>query len=163
MGNGRTERRLAGLALACSAALLTGCGVIEDTVEGMTGSSPDLSTPAPGRSSEAPGPAGDEIVVTVEIDSDATTIGDVEIVINSPSSPQSFHEETVEVPFTREFTVATDVAFPLRGTTVEAHASPGATYVTCSIAVDGEIVTTHRSEGSRATAICERKLQLGPS
>lgn len=159
MTGGHATRVLASLALGGSLLLLAGCGVVEDTLDGLTGSSP---SPPPG-TSEPGSTAEGSIVVTVEIDSDGTTARDIAVEINSPSSPQSLYEDSVPVPFSRDFTVSTDAFFPLRGTTVEVHAAPDATFVSCRILVDGEEVATHRSEGSGATATCERRIQLGPS
>lgn len=156
---GHATRVLASLALGGSLLLLAGCGVVEDTLDGLTGSSP---SPPPG-TSEPGSTAEGSIIVTVEIDSDGTTATDLAVEINSPSSPQSLYEDSVPVPFSRDFTVSTDAFFPLRGTTVEVHAAPDATFVRCRILVDGEEVATHRSEGSGATATCERRIQLGPS
>lgn len=156
---GHATRVLTSIALGGSLLLLAGCGVVEDTLDGLTGSStsPPPSTSEPGSTVEG------SIVVTVEIDSDGTTATDLAVEINSPSSPQSLYEDSVPVPFSRDFTVSTDAFFPLRGTTVEVHAGPDATFVRCRILVDGEEVATHRSEGSGATATCERRIQLGPS
>lgn len=152
------KRALAGLLLGGSLVLLVGCGVVEDTLEGLGASGG--SSPAPPEPSAT---AGGSILVTVEIDSDAPTATDLAVNINSPSSPQSLYEDEVQVPLTHDFTVSTDAFFPLRGTTVEVDAGPGATFVSCRILVDGEEVATHRSEGSGATATCERRIQLGPS
>lgn len=159
MTGGHATRVLASLALGGSLLLLAGCGVVEDTLDGLTGSSP---SPPPG-TSEPGSTAEGSIIVTVEIDSDGTTATDLAVEINSPSSPQSLYEDSVPVPFSRDFTVSTDAFFPLRGTTVEVHAAPDATFVRCRILVDGEEIATHRSEGSGATATCERRIQLGPS
>jgi hypothetical protein len=152
-------RALAALALGISPLLLAGCGVIGDALDGRNGYSP---SPAEGRSE--PGPTADgSIVVTVEIESDGSTATDLAVAIHSPGSPQSLYQDSAPVPFSRDFTVSTEASFPLRGTTVEVHAAPDATFVTCRILVDGEEVARHRSEGSRATATCERRLELGPS
>ncbi|WP_454114982.1 hypothetical protein [Microbacterium lacticum] len=156
---GYAMRVLASIVLGGSLLLLAGCGVVEDTLDGLTGSSasPSPETSGPGSTAEG------SIVVTVEVDSDGTTATDLAVEINSPSSPQSLYEDSVPVPFSHDFTVSTDAFFPLRGTTVEVHAAPDATFVSCRILVDGEEVATHRSEGSGATATCERRIQLGPS
>lgn len=139
--------------------MLAGCGVVEDTLDGLTGApvspSPPTSEPAP--------TTRDPIVVTVEVDSDGSTAEDLAVEIRSPRSPQSLFEDAVSVPLRRDFTVSTDAFLPLRATTVEVHAAPGATFVHCRILVDGVEVASHRSEGSGAAATCERRLQLGPS
>jgi hypothetical protein len=153
------RRALAALVFGGSLLLLAGCGVVEDTLDGLA----SFSLPPAAGTSE-PGPTVDgSIVITVEIDSDGTTATDLAVEINSPSSPQSLYEESVQIPFSGNFTVSTNAFFPLRGTTVEVYAAPDATFVTCRILVDSEEVATHRSEGSGATANCERRLQLGPS
>ncbi len=138
--------------------LLAGCGIVEDTLEGIT-----ASGPTPGHTQSSTPADQDSIEVTVSIASDAGTAIDLVIDVDSPNASQSFLEEEVPVPFVHDFTVPMDAFLPLRETTVEAHAAPGATYISCSIAVDGEVVATHRSEGSGAIATCENRLRLGPS
>ncbi|MBF9337672.1 hypothetical protein G3N30_16200, partial [Microbacterium lacticum] len=83
MTGGHATRVLASLALGGSLLLLAGCGVVEDTLDGLTGSSP---SPPPG-TSEPGSTAEGSIIVTVEIDSDGTTATDLAVEINSPSSP----------------------------------------------------------------------------
>ncbi|GGM49691.1 hypothetical protein [Microbacterium saperdae] len=158
------KRVLAGVLLGSSLAFLVGCGVVDDTLEGLGASGPAPSSSPPSSAPPEPSATAEgSIVVTVEIDSDAATATDLAVDIDSPSTSQSLYEDEVQVPFRHDFTVSTDAFFPLRGTTVEVHAAPDATFVSCSITVDGEVVATHRSEGSGATATCERRLQLGPS
>jgi len=154
-----TGRVLAAMAFGCSPLLVAGCSVVDDSLDGLTG-----SPPPPTAGAWEPGPIADgSIVVTVEIDSDGSTATDLAVEITSPRSPQSLYEDSTPVPFSRDFTVSTDAFFPLRGTTVQVHAAPDATFVTCRILIDGEEVATHRSEGSRATATCERRLPFGSS
>lgn len=155
----RVTRLFSGVAAIGIILVTVGCGVVDDTLDGVTGApaSPSPLASDPGTT------ARESIVVTVEIDSDGSTAEDLAIEIRSPRSPQSLFEDAVSVPFRREFTVSTDAFFPLRATTVEVHAGPGSTFIRCRILVDGVEVATHRSEGSRATATCERRLQLGPS
>lgn len=152
-------RLLSGAAAIGVTLTMVGCGVVDDTLDGLTVAP---ATPSP-LTSEAGGSARESIVVTVEIDSDGSIAQDLAIEIRSPRSPQSLLEDAVSLPFRHEFTVSTDAFFPLRATRVEVHAGPGATFIRCRILVDGVEVATHRSEGSRATATCERRLQLGPS
>lgn len=152
----RSARRVVPLAIVCAAAVgLVGCGVLEDTIEGITATGP--ATPAP------PPDGAEDIIVTAEIESDASVSGELSITIDSPRNKQSLNETSVEIPFQHEFTVTTDVAFPLRGSRIEVDAGPGANWIECRILVDGDVVASHRSEGDAATAVCERKLQLGPS
>lgn len=131
------KRVLAGLLLGSSLVFLVGCGVVDDTLEGLGASGPSSAPPEPSATAEG------SIVVTVQIDSDAATATDLAVDIDSPSTPQSLYEDEVQVPFRHDFTVSTDAFFPLRGTTVEVHAAPDATFVSCSITVDGEVVGAH--------------------
>lgn len=154
-----TKRGLSTLLLSSSLMLLAGCGVINDSLGGF-------GTPGPSPSADPAGPGatgGGLIVVTIEIDSDVSTANDLAVEIESPSTPQSLRENQVQVPFSRDLTVSMNTAFPLRATTVRVNAAPGAAFVSCSISVAGQVVATHRSEGSGATATCERRLQLGRS
>ncbi|KZE90566.1 hypothetical protein [Microbacterium sp. TNHR37B] len=155
----RVARLVSGAAALGITLTMVGCGVVDDTLAGLTGApaSPSPLASDPGTTAQR------SIVVTVEIDSDGSTAEDLAVEIRSPRNPQSLFEDAVSVPFRREFTVSTDAFFPLRATTVEVHAGPGATFVRCRILVDGVEVASRRSEGSRATATCERRLQLGPS
>lgn len=160
MGAGGRRGWSAGVALVCAAGLVSGCGVVEDTIDGMTGNNEPAEQPATPTDEQTP---SEGLVVVVTVESDAPTTGELMIEIDSPRNSQSLREDSVEVPFEHEFTVAADIAFPLRNSRVEVDAGPGATYVECSIAVNENVVSTHRSEGSAATAVCERGLQLGPS
>lgn len=103
-----------------------------------------------------------DVFVEVTIDSVAPTVTDMQIDINARKDPDSVSLDSVDAPYEREFTIPGDVPFPLKGTRVEAHASDAATYVTCSISYNGEEVATHRADGDRATAVCEKKLTIGP-
>jgi hypothetical protein len=141
--------------LVAGAVMLSGCGVIEDTVDGFTGSpiptgTPDLE-------------AADEIVIEVRFDSDGGTARSVEVDIDSPSSPQSLREDAVDLPFSKEFTIEANEFLPFRGVTAQAEAGEGATFISCEIVMDGEVVASHHGSGSDARAECERQLRLGPS
>ena len=46
--------------------------------------------------------------------------------------------------------------------TRQARATDGATYIECSISYNGEEVATHRAEGDQTSAVCEKKLTIGP-
>lgn len=158
-------------ALAVSLLLLTGCSVIEDTVdgtvEGLTGSGQsEEASEAPPSSSpdEASDPSdADQIVIEVHFESDGATARDVEIEVDSTTSPQSLREDTVELPFSEEFLIDKTKPFPFRNVTATADAAEEATYISCEIIVDGDSVASYRSEGSNARAECERGLRLGPS
>ena len=139
---------------------LGGCGVVQDTIDGMTGQEA-TSRPSSPYSPDAAGT--EDLTVTVTVESDADTTGELSVEIDAPGGGQSLREESVRLPFTRDFTVPTDTMFPLRTTHVEVEAGPTASYIECSISVDGQVVASHRAEGSAATAICDRRLQLRPS
>lgn len=145
-----------GLTVAAS-----GCGVIDDTIEGLTATGP--ATPAPPAGGDGSEGTGTDIVVTAIVTSDAAKSGEILVTVDAPRDSQSFAEDSVELPFEHEFSVPTDVAFPFRGSRIEVDAGPGATWIECRILVDGEEVATHRAEGGASTAVCERRLQLGPS
>lgn len=134
--------------------VLSGCGVLEDTLEGVTGRGPD--TP---NATQAP----ESLSVRVEIESDATASGELEISINSANDSQSVKESSVELPYSKDFEVPTDAPFPFRGSHVEVAAGPDASWVECRIIMDEKVVASHRSEGTGARAVCDRSLRLGPS
>lgn len=140
--------------LSMGTGLLTGCGVVQSTVSGLTDASPP---PAPNVD------ASGEIVIEVRFDSDETQAESASVEVRSPNSGQSLQEETIELPFSREFTIALDTFLPFRGVTASAEAAAGATFISCEIIIDGESVSSHRSEGDNARAECERSLRLGPS
>lgn len=152
------------LAVAIVGGLITGasgCGVINDTVEGLTATGP--ATPDPPAGGSGSDGAGADIIVTAVVTSDAPQTGEISVTVDAPRDSQSFAEDSVELPFEHEFTVPTDVAFPFRGSRIEVDAGSGATWIECRILVDGEEVASHRAEGGASTAVCERRLQLGPS
>lgn len=139
---------------------LSGCGVVRDTVDGMA----RQETTSQPLSPHSPDVAEvDDLVVTVTVESDADTTGELSVNIGSPGTAKSLREDSVRLPFTQNFSVSKRVIFPLRATHVEVKADPAASYIECRISVDGQVVATHRAEGSAATATCDRRLQLGPS
>lgn len=158
-------------ALTVSLLLLTGCGVIEDTVdgtvEGLTGSdqseeAPDAPPSSPSDEASDPSDA-DQIVIEVRFESDGGTAQNVEVEVDSTTSPQSLREDTVDLPFSEEFLIDKTKPFPFRNVTATADAADGATYISCEIIVDGDSVASYQSSGSNARAECERGLRLGPS
>ncbi|SRR5699024_9755970 len=154
----RERFRVGSLTAVLALALLgmTGCGVIADTVDGMTTGtstqeqSPDATT-------------ADEIVIEVRFDSDGDTARAVEVKVDSSTSPQSLREDVVDIPYSQEFTIETDGFFPFRGVTASAEVGDGATFISCEIVIDEEVVASHHSSGSNALAECERRIRLGPS
>ena len=134
---------------------VTGCGVIADTVDGMTGTSTQAET--------TDAATADRIVIEVRFDSDGDTAHTVEVDVDSSTSPQSLREDVVDLPFSHEFTIETDGFLPFRGVTASAEAREGASFISCEIVIDGEVVASHHSSGSNALAECERRIRLGPS
>lgn len=122
-----------------------------------------LTGQGPSNSSSSEGGGLEDLTVTITVDSDSDTSGALTVELVSPSGNQSLREDSVALPFTRDFTVPTDRIFPLRDTRVEVTAGPGASYIECSITMNGEVVASHRAEGSAAQAACDRRLRLGPS
>lgn len=154
------KSRFAAFAIVAACMIFaSGCGLVENTVNGTIGRVPSNPPSDP----ELPEIERLNLTVTVVVDSDAKTTGALTIDIDSPSGDQSLREDSVSIPFEQDFTIPTDTAFPLRNTRVEASAGPGASYVECKIIVNGDTVAAHRSTGSSATASCERGLRLGPS
>ena len=151
---------IASALLAVVVVALSGCGVVQDTVDGMTepSATSQPSRPSPPRPEETDG-----LTVTITVESDAETSGELTVDVDSPGGGQSLRTKSVPLPFKREYTVATDSMFPLRATHVEVVADPAASYIECSISTGGQVVASHRAEGSSATATCDRSLRLGAS
>lgn len=122
---------------------LAGCGMLRSPGGPDTGTSAAMS-------------------VEVQVTSDANTAGQRSIDVDARKSPQRVDQTDEPLPYQRQFTVPLDTPFPLRGTTVEATAAPGASWIACSITLDGDIVAERRVEGDGAIAVCEKKLTVGP-
>lgn len=154
---GKQGVRAGGLTALLTAGLLcmTGCGVITDTVDGMTGTSNQDQTPDT--------VTADRIVIEVRFESDGDTARAVEVEVNSSTSPQSLRENVVDLPFSEEFTIETDGFLPFRGVTASAEVGEGGSFISCEIVIDGDVVASHHSSGTNALAECERRIQLGPS
>lgn len=100
--------------------------------------------------------------VEVQVTSDANTAGQLSVDVDARKSPQRVDQTDEPLPYQGQFTVPLDTPFPLSGTTVEATAAPGASWIACSITLDGAIVAERRVNGDGAIAICEKKLTVGP-
>ncbi|KAA8786867.1 hypothetical protein ABIE27_002849 [Paenibacillus sp. 4624] len=102
------------------------------------------------------------IVVEVLVESDVNSASDLEVKINARKNPESVYWDTIEVPYKDRFVIPKDTFIPLLSTYVRAKANDSASWVSCSIWYDGELVASHKSRGSGAKAVCEKKFQLGP-
>lgn len=138
--------------------MLSACGVIKDTYEGMTGKE-ETGENAEVQSEEK---QTNEIIVEVIVESDGDTVNDLEIEVNARKNPESVYFDSVEVPYKEEFSVSKDAFIPLTSTRVVASVSDNANEVSCTILYDGEEVATHQSQGNSGKAICEKKFRLGP-
>ncbi|SCY05517.1 hypothetical protein SAMN05720606_102199 [Paenibacillus polysaccharolyticus] len=104
----------------------------------------------------------DGIVVEVLVESDVNSASDLEVEINARKNPESVYWDTIEVPYQERFVIPKDTFIPLISTHVRAKADDSASWISCSIKYDGELVASHKSRGSDAKAVCEKKFQLGP-
>lgn len=138
--------------------MLSACGVLKDTYEGMTGKEKSGEN-AQEISKEK---QTNEIMVEVIVESDGDTVNDLEVEVIARKNPESVSFDSVEVPYNKEFSVSTDAFIPLTSTRVEASVADNANEVSCTILYDGEEVATHKSQGNNGKAICEKKFQLGP-
>lgn len=138
--------------------MLSACGVIKDTYEGMTGKE-KTGENAEEQSEEK---QTNEIIVEVIVESDADTVNDLEVEVNARKNPESVYFDSVEVPYRVEFSVSKDASIPLTSTRVVASVADNAKEVSCTILYDGEEVATHRSQGNSGRAICEKSFRLGP-
>ncbi|WP_427050617.1 hypothetical protein [Paenibacillus sp. TC-CSREp1] len=104
----------------------------------------------------------DVINVEVLVESDLDSVVDLKVEIDARKHPQSVYSESVEVPYRESFVVPKDTFIPLTSTHVEAGIQEGASWISCSILYDGELVVTHKSRGKGAKALCEKNFRLGP-
>ncbi|MEI2279684.1 hypothetical protein [Paenibacillus polysaccharolyticus] len=104
----------------------------------------------------------DGIVVEVLVESDVNSASDLEVEINARKNPESVYWDTIEVPYKDRFVIPKDTFIPLLSTHVRAKADDSASWISCSIWYDGELVASHKSRGSDAKAVCEKKFKLGP-
>lgn len=136
-------------ATAATAALvaLSGCA-------GGAGSSGSPGTPWGG--------SADAMRVEVEVTSDAPTAASLRVKLDARADPQLVEKQQPALPYEQTFEVALDRPFPLDGTSIEAVAADGATWISCRITLDGTVVAEDRATGAGAAALCEKKLRLGP-
>lgn len=138
--------------------MLSACGVIKDTYEGMTVKE-KTNENAEEQSEEK---QSNEIIVEVIVESDGDTVNDLEIEVNARKNPESVYFDSVEVPYREEFSVSKDDFIPLTSTRVVASVADNANEVSCIILYDGKEVATDQSQGNNGKAICEKKFRLGP-
>lgn len=138
---------LAGLLMLCSA-----CGTTEGTLQGT-----DREV-----SKRKAAQVTDVILVEVHVDSDRNSAVDLEVEINARKHPQSMYLESVELPYKETFVIPKDTFIPLTSTHVRARTNDDASWISCSILYDGELVVSHKSRGNNPRADCEKKFQLGP-
>jgi|SRR5690625_2876435 len=138
--------------------MLSACGVIKDTYEGMTGE----EKTGENAEEEPEEKQSNEIIVEVIVESDGETVSDLEVEVNARKNPESVYFDSVEVPYKEEFSVSKDAFIPLTSTRVVASVADNANEVSCTILYDGEEVVTHQSQGNNGKAICEKKFRLGP-
>lgn len=138
--------------------ILTSCGVIKDTYEGMTGK----EKTGENAEEQSEDKQTNEIMVEVIVESDGDTVNDLEIEVNARKNPESVYFDSVEVPYREDFSISKDAFIPLTSTRVVASVSDNANEVSCTILYDGEEVATHQSQGNSGKAICEKKFRLGP-
>lgn len=132
--------------------LVTACGITPESKEGMN------AEPSPIQAE----PEAEAIRVEVLIESDSDSAVNYEVDIDARKHPQSVYLDTIELPYREEFTVPKDTFIPLNSTKVQAEKDEAATWISCTILYDGEVVATHKSRGDTAKAVCEKTFQLGP-
>lgn len=164
----RTPPTLIGAAAAAVLALttLTGCTVFDSVVQGVSsgvggafsGSDDDADS---GTGSSQP--TTPDVVIEVRFDGDAETGSFARVDVDSPNSGTSYREDSVKLPFSKEFRVATDVILPFRGVTASIEVPEGGKSVSCEILIDDRVVASGTGSGNGSRAECERRLRLGPS
>jgi len=131
--------------------MLSGCGVIKSTYEGV--SEGLFRNEKTGEHAEEQ--SEEEITVEVIIESDGDSVNNLGVEINSRKNPQSVYFDSIEVPYREAFTVSTDMMFPLTSTRAWASVGDGSE-VSCTILYNGEEVATHQSKGDAGRAYCEK-------
>ncbi|MEK4851718.1 hypothetical protein NST04_17865 [Paenibacillus sp. FSL H7-0756] len=138
--------------LASALLLLSACGITQESKDGMT------AEPSPVQAE----PDADAIRVEVLIESDSDSAVNLEVDIDARKHPESVYLDTIEVPYREEFTIPKDAFIPLTSTKVQADKDEAASWISCTILYDGEVVATHKSRGDKAKAVCEKNFRLGP-
>lgn len=134
--------------------MLSGCGVIKSTYEGV--SEGLFRNEKTGENAEEQSEEEtNEITVEIIIESDGDSVNNLEVEINSRKNPQSVYFDSIEVPYREEFTVSSDMMFPLTSTRARASVGDGSE-VSCTILYNGEEVATHQSKGDAGRAYCEK-------
>lgn len=132
--------------------MLSACGTVKDTIDGMTGE----------ESKKEVDKDSDAIIVEVVVESDGDSVVGLEVEINARKNPESVYFDSIEVPYREKFAVSKDVPIPLTSTLVKAGVADDASWVSCTILYDGEVVATHESRGDGGKAVCEKSFRLGP-
>ncbi|WP_238651523.1 hypothetical protein [Paenibacillus piscarius] len=138
--------------LAWVLVLLSACGVTQEAKDGMN------AEPSPIQAE----PDADAIRIEVLIESDSDSAVNLEVEIDARKHPESVYLDAIELPYKEEFTVPKDTFIPLNSTKVQAGKDEAASWISCTILYDGEVVATHKSRGDTAKAVCEKTFQLGP-
>ncbi|MEK4515683.1 hypothetical protein NSS64_10440 [Paenibacillus sp. FSL H8-0122] len=138
--------------LASVLLLLSACGISQESKDGM------VAEPSPVQAE----PDAGAIRVEVLIESDSDSAVNLEVDIDARKHPESVYLDTIELPYREEFNVPKDTFIPLNSTKVQAEKDEAATWISCTILYDGEVVATHKSRGDKAKAVCEKNFRLGP-
>lgn len=138
--------------LASALLLVSACGITQEAKDGMN------AEPSPAQAE----PAADAIRVEVRIESDSGSAVNYAVDIDARKHPQSVYLDTIEVPYSEEFSVPMDTFIPLNSTKVQAEKDEAASWISCTILYDGEVVATHKSRGDKAKAVCDKTFQWGP-
>lgn len=136
---------------------LTGCSIVDGVVQGVSsGVSGAFSDPNVE-------PTEPDIVIEVRFEGDTDTGSSARVDVDSPTSGTSYREDSVELPFSKEFRITADAFLPFRGVTASIEVSEGGKSVSCEILIDDRRVASGTATGSGSRAECERRLRLGPS
>lgn len=150
---GQVNMKLGRLALAASMALmLSACGVVKDSVDILPKEQTNEETAA----------NTDAIRIEVVVESDGESIVDLEVDIKGRKNSEQVKHATTKTPYKEEFTVPKDVFLPLEATHVTAGIAEDASWVSCTVRYDGEVVATHKARGDGAKAVCDKTFQWGP-
>lgn len=149
-----SRRTAAALTSALTIATATAAAAALLTLSGCAGGAGSPGAPGAG--------SADAMRVEVEVTSDAPTAASLRVKLDARADPQLVEQQEPALPYEQAFEVPLDRPFPLDGTSVEAVAADGATWISCRITLDGSVVAEDRATGSGAAALCEKKLRLGP-
>lgn len=108
------------------------------------------------------GSLSNSLMIEVRVASDTDTAKGLEVKVDARNNPHRFSERDVPLEYVDKFEVPLDIPIPLSGVTVEETSAEDASWISCTITLDGDVVAEQRVSGAGKTAVCEKKLRISP-